>query len=48
MAILGSIGRGVAWLMTTVAKAIGGMSGKTTYDNDVALRRPDHRQDYRP
>ena len=48
MRILSTVARGLGWLLTTVAKTLGGMWGAKPFTDSHAAQVPPRREDYRP
>jgi len=48
MRVLRTVGRVLGLVVITIAKTIGGMSEKKTFDHDNATSAYSRREDYRP
>jgi hypothetical protein len=48
MRILSTVARGLGWLLTTVAKTMGGMRGAKPFTDSHAAQVPPRHEDYRP
>lgn len=48
MRMLRTVARGLGWLLTTIAKTMGGMRGAKSFTDSHAAQVPPRREDYHP
>ncbi|UXN24901.1 hypothetical protein N8D74_15270 [Curtobacterium flaccumfaciens] len=48
LSILSILARALGWLLTTIAKTMGGMRGAKPFTDSHAAQVPPRREDYRP